>query len=68
MRESDNIITIEHNWVKTFVLFPHRTINKHWVWLKQVYVRRVWIDTGFHVEPETQYADLFDILKNNDYN
>ena len=63
MNNTHEILAIEHNWTKTFVLLPHRTISKRWVWLKCVYVRRVWIDTGFHIEPETQYGELFDILK-----
>lgn len=56
------ITGIEHDWVKTFVLLPHKTIMGKYVWLKHVYVRRVWIYTGFIDEPETQYAELFDIL------
>lgn len=59
----DEVVAIEHDWAKTFVLFPHRTIGKRWVWLKRVYVRRVWVYTGFIDEPETQYGELFDILK-----
>ena len=57
-----DIVAIEHNWVKTFAVLPHRTISNRWVWLKKCYVRRVWIYTGFADEPDTQYADLFDIL------
>jgi len=57
------VVAIEHDWVKTFALLPHRTIGKRWVWLKRVYVRRVWVYTGFIDEPETQYAEFFDILK-----
>jgi hypothetical protein len=57
------IIAMEHDWVKTFVLLPHRTVSRRWVWLRQVYIRRLWIITGLHVEPETQYGELFDILK-----
>lgn len=57
-----DVVAIEHNWVKTFALLPHRTISNHWVWLKKVYVRRVWIYTGFADEPDTQYGELFDIL------
>ena len=63
MPKIDEVVAIEHDWVKTFALLPHRTIGKRWVWLKRVYVRRVWVYTGFIDEPETQYAEFFDILK-----
>lgn len=57
------IVKVERDWVRTFVLFPHRTISKRLVWLKRVYVRRVWVHDGFVPEPETQYAELFDLLR-----
>lgn len=61
--EEGTIVATEHDWIATFVLLPHRTINNKWVWLRKIYVRRVWVYTGFIDEPETQYAELFDILK-----
>ncbi len=57
-----DVVSVEHDWVKTFVLLPHRTISGKWVWLRTVYCRRVWVYTGFVDEPETQYAELFDVL------
>ena len=57
------VVAVEHDWVETFALLPHRTINNKWVWLRKIYMRRVWVYTGFIDEPETQYAELFDILK-----
>ena len=59
-----DVVAVEHGWVPKFVLFPHRTIGGQYVWLKRVYMRRVWVYTGFVDEPETQYAELFDILCN----
>ena len=56
------VVSVKHDWVETFVLLPHRTIGGRWVWLKKIYVRRVWVYTGFIDEPETQYGDLFEIL------
>lgn len=56
------ITAVEHDWTPTFVFLPHRTIAKRWVWLKRIYIRRVWVYTGFIDEPETQYAELIDIL------
>jgi hypothetical protein len=58
-----DIVAVEHGWVKTFALLPHRTVSGRWAWLKSVYVRRVWVYTGFVDEPETQYGDLFDVLQ-----
>lgn len=57
-----DVVAVEHDWVKTFAILPHRTVSKKWVWLRKVYVRRVWVYTGFVDEPDTQYADLFEIL------
>jgi hypothetical protein len=51
-------------WTETFVIFPKKTITgKRLAWQK-LYKRRVWVvwGTGFHMEPETQYATLFEIL------
>ena len=53
-------------WTKTFVIFPKKTITgKRIVW-QYAYKRRVWLvwGTGFHVEPEVEYATLFDIMLN----
>ncbi len=58
-----DVVAIEHDWVKTFALLPHKTISGRWVWLKHIYIRRVWIYNGFVDEPDTQYGDLFEILK-----
>lgn len=58
-----DVVAVEHGWIKTFALLPHRTISGKWIWLRQIYVRRVWVYTGFIDEPETQYGDIFDILK-----
>ena len=59
-----NVVWVEHDWTKTFALLPHRTISGSWVWLKSIYVRRVWVYTGFVDEPETQYGNLFEVLTN----
>ena len=52
-------------WKETFVWWPWvTTITGKRVWWKKVYKRKVWVvwGTGFHMEPETQYATLFEIL------
>ena len=51
-------------WRETFVIFPKKTITgKRLAWQK-LYKRKVWVvwGTGFHMEPEVQYADLFELL------
>jgi hypothetical protein len=51
-------------WTETFVILPKKTITgKRLAWQK-LYKRKVWVvwGTGFHMEPETQYATLFEIL------
>jgi hypothetical protein len=52
-------------WRKTFAWWPWTTtITGHRVWWKTIYKRRVWVvwGTGFHMEPEVEYATLFEIL------
>lgn len=58
-----DVVAVEHDWIETFAVLPHRTISNKWVWFKKVYVRRVWVYTGFVDEPETQYGDMFDIMR-----
>ena len=52
-------------WREVFALWPVKTIGGKRVWWKRVYKRRVWVvwGTGFHMEPEVQYATAFDLLK-----
>ncbi len=51
-------------WMETFVLLPKKTITGKRVWWEKVYRRKVWVvwGTGFHMEPETQYATLFELI------
>lgn len=60
--EYGKVVAIEHDWVPSFALLPHRTVNGRWVWLSKIYVRRVWIYNGFTDEPDTQWGTLFDVL------
>ena len=50
-------------WMKTFAFLPKRTISGKTIWLKTIYKRKFWAvwGTGFHMEPEVEYAELFDI-------
>jgi hypothetical protein len=57
------IVRIEVAWCASFALLPHRTISGRWVWLKPIYVRRVWRYSGVADEPYTEYGTAFDILR-----
>jgi len=52
-------------WHEVFAWLPVKTIAEDRVWLKKVYKRKVWVvwGTGFHMEPETQYATLMELIK-----
>ncbi len=51
-------------WMETFAWLPVKTITGKMVWWKKLYKRKVWIvwGTGFHMEPEVQYATAFDLI------
>ena len=51
-------------WTECFVWWPTKTINGKPLFWTKAYKRRVWImwGTGFHMEPETQYATAFDMI------
>ena len=51
-------------WRRTFVLWPRRSISGQPLWLTVAYKRRYWAvwGTGFHMEPEVEYATIFEIL------
>lgn len=51
-------------WTRTFVIWPRRTITGKPLFLEWAYKRRYWAvwGTGFHMEPEVEYATIFDIL------
>lgn len=51
-------------WTETFVIFPKKTINGKRLFWEKAYKRKVWVvwGTGFHMEPEVQYATAFDMM------
>jgi hypothetical protein len=54
-----------YSWREVFAYWPVKTIGGKYVWLRKVYKQRfwaVWGPSGFHMEPEVEYAELFDIL------
>lgn len=54
-----------YHWREVFALWPVKTISGKYVWLRKIYKQRFWAvwGTGFHMEPEVEYAELFDILQ-----
>lgn len=54
-------------WTEYFAVIPRKTITGKRIFWEKAYWRRVWVvwGTGFHMEPETQYATLFDLIEND---
>ena len=52
-------------WREVFAWWPVKTITGQHVWLKRVYKQRFWAvwGTGFHIEPEVEYAIITEILQ-----
>ena len=52
-------------WREVYAWLPVKTISDKYVWREKVYKRKVWVvwGTGFHMEPQVQYATLFEMLK-----
>ena len=55
-------------WLETFVMWPRKSVTGNQLFWEKAFKRRVWVvwGTGFHMEPETQYADIFEILTYED--
>lgn len=55
-------------WRKHFAWLPVKTVSGQRAWGVKLYKRKVWIvwGAGYHMEPEVQYATLFDILEGHD--
>lgn len=51
-------------WREVFAFWPVKTVSGKYVWLQKINKRRFWVvwGTGFHMEPEVEYATIFDIL------
>ena len=52
-------------WREVYAWLPVRTISGKIVWGQKIYKQRFWAvwGTGFHMEPQVEYAELFEILK-----
>lgn len=51
-------------WMEVRAWWPVKTISGKWVWGRKIYKQRYWAiwGTGFHMEPQVEYAELLDIL------
>jgi len=51
-------------WRETFVIWPRKSITGKRLFWQKVFKRRVWVvwGTGFHMEPEVEYATAFDMI------
>ena len=54
-------------WTEYFAIIPRKTVTGKRIFWEKAYWRRVWVvwGTGFHMEPKTQYATLFDLIEND---
>lgn len=54
-----------YRWREVFALWPVKTIEGRYVWLRKIYKQRFWAVWGhsFHMEPHVEYAELLDVLK-----
>ena len=55
-------------WHEVYAWWPVKTIAGRYIWRQKVFKRKVWVvwGTGFHMEPEVQYATAFDLIKGYD--
>lgn len=51
-------------WHEVHAWWPVKTIGGKIIWWRKVFKRKVWLvwGTGFHMEPEVQYATAFELL------
>ncbi len=51
-------------WHEFFAIFPRKTVTGKRIFWQKAYKRKVWViwGSGYHMEPETQYATAFDLL------
>lgn len=57
-------------WIEYFAILPRKTVSGGRIFWQKAYKRKVWVvwGTGFHLEPEIQYATAFDLLTHGDQN
>jgi len=55
-------------WREVYAWLPVKTINGEYVWREKILKRKVWVvwGNGFHMEPQVQYATMFDRITIDD--
>lgn len=51
-------------WTECYAWLPVKTITGKRVWREKLFKRKVWVvwGSGFHMEPQVQYATMFELL------
>lgn len=51
-------------WTEYFAIIPRYSINGKLIFWEKAFKRKVWLVWGvsFHMEPEVQYATIFDLI------
>lgn len=51
-------------WREVYAWRPVKTITGKRIWLDRVFKRKIWVvwGTGFHMEPEVEYATMFELI------
>ena len=51
-------------WHEVYAWLPVKTITGKTIWMDRVFKRKIWLvwGTGFHMEPEVEYATMFELL------
>ena len=51
-------------WHEVYAWLPVKTITGKTIWMDRVFKRKIWVvwGTGFHMEPEVEYATMFELL------
>jgi hypothetical protein len=51
-------------WHEVYAWLPVKTITRKTIWMDRVFKRKIWLvwGTSFHMEPEVEYATMFELL------
>lgn len=51
-------------WHEVYAWLPVKTVSGKMIWGRKIYKRKVWVvwGRGFHMEPEVQYATVFEMI------
>lgn len=54
-------------WHEVYAWLPVKTITGKTIWMDRVFKRKIWVvwGIGFHMEPEVEYATMFELIADN---